>query len=140
MWTGKNYVVAWIDVQSCGCLISPAPPPRVRVFATRLDRDGRPLDAQPLALTDQTSIVSSLAVTLYDRFGTKLVNADTLSQGRSITLRAGRNRVSFSIRGLHLNPGIYTMPVVLERVRAHGDLHAAMLTKRQSLSKALKKL
>jgi hypothetical protein len=63
VWTGKNYVVAWIDVQSCGCLISPAPPPRVRVFATRVDRDGRPLDAQPLALTDQTSIVSSLAVT-----------------------------------------------------------------------------
>jgi bifunctional non-homologous end joining protein LigD len=39
-----------------------------------------------------------------------------------------------------LNPAIYTMPVVLERVRAHGDPHAAMLTKRQSLSKALKRL
>jgi bifunctional non-homologous end joining protein LigD len=39
-----------------------------------------------------------------------------------------------------LNPSIYTMPVVLERVRLHGDLYAELLTTRQSLSKALKKL
>ncbi len=39
-----------------------------------------------------------------------------------------------------LNPSIYTMPVVLERVRARGDLHAGVLTTRQSLSKALKRL
>jgi len=39
-----------------------------------------------------------------------------------------------------LNPSIYTMPVVLERVRMHGDLYAGVLTTRQSLSKALKKL
>jgi bifunctional non-homologous end joining protein LigD len=42
--------------------------------------------------------------------------------------------------GDKLNPAIYTMPVVVERVRAHGDLFAGMLTTRQSLSKALKKL
>jgi bifunctional non-homologous end joining protein LigD len=39
-----------------------------------------------------------------------------------------------------LNPSIYTMAVVLERVRQHGDLYAGVLTTRQSLSKALKKL
>jgi bifunctional non-homologous end joining protein LigD len=39
-----------------------------------------------------------------------------------------------------LNPAIYTMPVVLERVQLHGDLHAPMLTTRQSLAKALKRL
>jgi DNA ligase D-like protein (predicted polymerase) len=39
-----------------------------------------------------------------------------------------------------LNPSIYTMAVVLERVRAHGDLHGGLLTTRQSLSKALKSL
>jgi DNA primase len=39
-----------------------------------------------------------------------------------------------------LNPSIYTMPVVLERVRRHGDLYAGVLTTRQSLSKALKSL
>jgi bifunctional non-homologous end joining protein LigD len=39
-----------------------------------------------------------------------------------------------------LNPSIYTMEVVLERVRTHGDLHAAMPKTRQSLSRALKAL
>jgi bifunctional non-homologous end joining protein LigD len=39
-----------------------------------------------------------------------------------------------------LNPSIYTMPVVLERVKMHGDLYAGLLTTRQSLSKALKKV
>jgi bifunctional non-homologous end joining protein LigD len=39
-----------------------------------------------------------------------------------------------------LNPSIYTMPVVLERVQAKGDLYAGVLTTRQSLSKALKQL
>jgi hypothetical protein len=32
------------------------------------------------------------------------------------------------------------MPVVLERVRQHGDLYASVLTTRQSLSQALKRL
>ena len=39
-----------------------------------------------------------------------------------------------------LNPSVYTMDVVLERVRQHGDLYAGVLTTRQSLSKALKGL
>ncbi len=39
-----------------------------------------------------------------------------------------------------LNPAIYTMEVVLERVRAKGDLYEGVLTTRQSLSKALKRL
>lgn len=39
-----------------------------------------------------------------------------------------------------LNPAIYTMPVVLERVRQYGDVYAGVLTTRQSLSKALKSL
>jgi bifunctional non-homologous end joining protein LigD len=36
-----------------------------------------------------------------------------------------------------LNPSIYSMPVVLERVAQFGDLYAPMLKTRQSLSKAL---
>jgi bifunctional non-homologous end joining protein LigD len=39
-----------------------------------------------------------------------------------------------------LDPSIYTMPVVLERVQRLRDLYAGMLTTRQSLSKALKSL
>ncbi len=39
-----------------------------------------------------------------------------------------------------LNPSIYTMEVVRERIRQHGDLYAGVLTTRQSLSKALKRI
>jgi bifunctional non-homologous end joining protein LigD len=39
-----------------------------------------------------------------------------------------------------LNPTIYTMPVVLDRVRERGDVYSGVLTTRQSLSKALKRL
>jgi bifunctional non-homologous end joining protein LigD len=39
-----------------------------------------------------------------------------------------------------LDPAAFTMDVVLERVRAHGDLFAGVLTTRQSLSTALKAL
>jgi bifunctional non-homologous end joining protein LigD len=39
-----------------------------------------------------------------------------------------------------LNPSIYSMDVVLERVKSKGDLYKGVLTTRQSLSKALKKL
>jgi bifunctional non-homologous end joining protein LigD len=37
-----------------------------------------------------------------------------------------------------LNPAIYTMEVVLDRVRRYGDLHEGVLTTRQSLAKALR--
>src|SRR5262249_55035178 len=37
-----------------------------------------------------------------------------------------------------LNPAIYSMDVVLDRVKRHGDLFAEVLTTRQSLTKALK--
>jgi bifunctional non-homologous end joining protein LigD len=39
-----------------------------------------------------------------------------------------------------LDPGRFTMDAVLERVDAHGDLHAGLATTRQSLTRALKKL
>jgi bifunctional non-homologous end joining protein LigD len=39
-----------------------------------------------------------------------------------------------------LDPSAFTMSVMLERTRAHGDLHAGLLTTRQSLSKALRKV
>ena len=37
-----------------------------------------------------------------------------------------------------LNPAIYSMQVVLDRVRRYGDLYVGALTTRQSLAKALK--
>jgi DNA primase len=39
-----------------------------------------------------------------------------------------------------LDPSTFTMDVVLERVRAHGDLFEGVLTTRQRLDRALKAL
>jgi lipopolysaccharide transport system ATP-binding protein len=59
------------------------------------------------AKTDMT--VKSLAVTLYNSSGTKLVNADTISLGHVITLAKGRNLVRLRIKQLYLNPGVYIL-------------------------------
>ena len=39
-----------------------------------------------------------------------------------------------------LDPSAFTMDVVLERIRAHGDLFAGVLSTRQRLDKALNAL
>ena len=46
---------------------------------------------------------------IFDRYGTKLVNADTLSLGRPVDLLKGTNTIRFQMNQLHLNPGLYTI-------------------------------
>jgi lipopolysaccharide transport system ATP-binding protein len=75
---------------------------------------GRPYPDGPLDVTiviesSNCRRVSSLAVTVYDRFGTKLVNADTIAKGQFFILKSGRNEVTLRIESLHLNPGQYTL-------------------------------
>nr|WP_211175896.1 ABC transporter ATP-binding protein [Brasilonema sp. UFV-L1] len=53
--------------------------------------------------------VGSIAVTIYDKLGTKLVNADSLVLGQSITLQNGKNIVKIKIEKLYLTPGIYVL-------------------------------
>jgi lipopolysaccharide transport system ATP-binding protein len=66
-----------------------------------------PLEFSLDIVSDSQRSIGSIAVTLYSQSGTKLVNADTISLGRPITLRKGRNRVRLRIEKLHLNPGVY---------------------------------
>jgi lipopolysaccharide transport system ATP-binding protein len=62
-----------------------------------------------LALDVSTPVtVDSMAVTLYSPSGTRLVNADIYSHGRTIHLHPGRNLVRFGLEALHLAPGVYT--------------------------------
>lgn len=49
----------------------------------------------------------SIAVAIFCRSGTLLVNADTVSLGRVIQLRRGRTVVKLRIERLYLNPGVY---------------------------------
>jgi lipopolysaccharide transport system ATP-binding protein len=53
--------------------------------------------------------VGSIAVVIFDRYGTKLVNADTLSFGEPIDLQEGKNTIKLRIDQVHLNPGLYTI-------------------------------
>jgi lipopolysaccharide transport system ATP-binding protein len=68
-----------------------------------------PLEVTMIIRSDQSQPVSSLAITLYDLSGTKLVNADVLSAGRHVQLEEGDTTVRFRIRELHLNPGTYIL-------------------------------
>ena len=66
-----------------------------------------PLEFKLQIFSDVSRTLGSLAVTLYDKNGTKLVNADTLLLGQSIHLQEGLNTVRIRISELYLNPGDY---------------------------------
>jgi ABC-type polysaccharide/polyol phosphate transport system ATPase subunit len=68
-----------------------------------------PLEISLEIISDSHRTVDSIAVTLYDRYGTKLINADTLSLGKAIPLKKGQNNLKIKIEKLYLNPGIYTL-------------------------------
>jgi ABC-type polysaccharide/polyol phosphate transport system ATPase subunit len=68
-----------------------------------------PAEINLLLHSESTREVGSLAVTFYDRIGTKLVNADSISLGKSLCLRQGENAISVRIEELHLNPGLYNI-------------------------------
>lgn len=59
--------------------------------------------------SDSDKSIGSLAVTIYNQSGTKLVNADSASVGKAIALKQGRNLVKLKIAQLHLNPDIYVV-------------------------------
>jgi lipopolysaccharide transport system ATP-binding protein len=75
---------------------------------------GQPYPDGPLTVdlalrVSSACTVASLAVTLYDLQGTKLVNADTIALGRTLRFDPGERRLSLRIAELHLNPGVYTL-------------------------------
>ncbi|NLE77045.1 MAG: ABC transporter ATP-binding protein, partial [Chloroflexi bacterium] len=77
--------------------------------ADNLPYSGGPLEIVLEIDSDAPRTVGSVAATLYDEYGSKLVNADTISLGRRVTLAEGRNTIHLRIRELHLNPGIYVL-------------------------------
>jgi lipopolysaccharide transport system ATP-binding protein len=106
---------AWIDLSSAertGTGIA-----RVVRARYRSDLDGaggQPYPDGPLTFglaiqAAASCTISSLAVSLSDVHGTKLVNADTIALGRTIRLEAGEHQLTLRIPELHLNPGLYGM-------------------------------
>jgi hypothetical protein len=103
----------WIDLASAGR----SGTGEVRVVAARY-RGGdtvetcQPISAGPLDVSLRLNAtgprrVGSLAVTIYSLTGLKLVNADSISLGESLSLTSGDNFVTIRIEQLYLNPGIY---------------------------------
>jgi ABC-type polysaccharide/polyol phosphate transport system ATPase subunit len=83
----------WSDLDAAGC---------------RPYSDG-PLTVRLAIEAAGACTISSLAVTLYDTMGTKLVNADTIALGHTLRLEPGEHHVTLRIPELHLNPGVYIM-------------------------------
>jgi lipopolysaccharide transport system ATP-binding protein len=106
---------AWIDLSSVDRMGTGV----ARVVRARYRSDldaagGQPYPDGPLtiALAIQATApctIASLAVTLSDMNGTKLVNADTIALGRTLRLEAGEHQLVLRIAELHLNPGVYMM-------------------------------
>lgn len=77
-----------------------------------------PLELRLAISSDSPRTINSLAVTLHDMSGTRLVNVDTVLIDRTIHLRAGRNIVGLRIAALHLNPGLYRVALWLANPRS----------------------
>jgi ABC-type polysaccharide/polyol phosphate transport system ATPase subunit len=70
---------------------------------------GGPLEFQLHVMSDRNRSIGSVAVTLYDQNGIKLINADTVSLGVAIHLHEGENVVRLRLKQLHLKPGTYLL-------------------------------
>ncbi len=106
---------AWVDlsgVERSGSGVAKVVRARQWSESTAAGGQAHPDAPLTVALAVQVSapcVIPSLAVTVYDLQGTKLVNADTVAIGRTIRLEPGTHRLTLRIPELHLNPGVYQM-------------------------------
>jgi hypothetical protein len=79
-----------------------------------------PLEIELAVESDAARSVGSLAVTITDQSGTKLINADTVLRHLNIDLKPGVNLVKVRIQEVNLNPGIYRLGLWLaDPIRVH---------------------
>lgn len=76
---------------------------------------GGPLRVRLRVTTDKPVVTDSVAVSLSDRSGYKLVNADSLLLNRPVHLRAGDNEIVVRLKAVNLQPGTYTLGLTLAR-------------------------
>jgi lipopolysaccharide transport system ATP-binding protein len=112
---GPSAAGAWIDLSSVERTgTGTARAVRARYWSDLDAAGGRPYPDGPLTIglaieAVASCTIASLAFTLYDLQGTKLVNADTIAVGRTLRLEPGEHQVTLRIPELHLNPGVYVM-------------------------------
>lgn len=76
---------------------------------------GGPLHAKLSIHATTPTITDSVAVTISDRTGMKLIHADTIRLDRPIALREGHNQIELNIRAVNLQPGTYTLGLWMAR-------------------------
>jgi lipopolysaccharide transport system ATP-binding protein len=107
--TGEaRFTAAWYSGCDARCGYQPYP-------------DG-PLELRLTITSDAPRTVESLAVTLHDLSGTRLINIDIVLIERVIWLRPGSNTVRLRIDELHLNPGRYRAALWLANPRGMRSL------------------
>jgi|RhiMetdeSRZDD1v2_1073273.scaffolds.fasta_scaffold21248_5 lipopolysaccharide transport system ATP-binding protein len=77
-----------------------------------------PLEFLLAIVSDSPRSIESLAITLHDLSGTRLINVDTIFINRTIHLQTGRNLVRLRIEKLHLNAGVYRLALWLANPRS----------------------
>jgi ABC-type polysaccharide/polyol phosphate transport system ATPase subunit len=88
---------------------------------------GQPYSTGPLEFmleleSDASRSLGSLAVSLCDPQGNRLINADSVLVDRVFNLRRGRNLVRLRIKNLYLNPGVYKIGLWLaDPIRARSE-------------------
>ena len=68
-----------------------------------------PLEVELSVESDTRRRIDELGVTLSDRYGTRLINADTVALSEPVWLNQGRTDFLVRIDELHLNPDTYTL-------------------------------
>jgi ABC-type multidrug transport system ATPase subunit len=79
-----------------------------------------PLDIELAIESDAARSIGSLAVTISDQSGTRLINADTVLRHLNVDLKPGLNLVKVRIQEVNLNPGVYRLGLWLaDPIRVH---------------------
>jgi lipopolysaccharide transport system ATP-binding protein len=86
---------------------------------------GGPLEFRLALESDSSRVIHSLAVTLHDMAGTRLVNVDIVLIDRTVHLQPGRNVVRLRIDALHLNPGLYKAALWIANPRSARSVRGA---------------
>jgi lipopolysaccharide transport system ATP-binding protein len=76
---------------------------------------GGPLHARITIETASSLVADSLSVSISDRTGFRLINADTVLLEEPISLRVGKNELELTIRAVNLQPGTYTLGLSVGR-------------------------
>ncbi|MEZ6139610.1 MAG: ABC transporter ATP-binding protein [Zavarzinella sp.] len=84
-----------------------------------LVHSGGPLRVQLTIHADQPIVTDSIALTIIDRTGFRLIHADTARIDYPVQLQPGTNQVELTIPALHLQPGGYTMGLWLAQWPDH---------------------